>query len=56
MDVFIKRYNDRFAVEPAEQGSSFKKISSRDIKHMASFAYEAVVGNDNCVRLGGICI
>ena len=53
---FIEHYNKRFAVAPAEPGNAFAPISEEQIKHMVSFAYEAIVGNDNAVRLGGLII
>lgn len=52
--TFIPRYNRRFSKKPATDGSAFRKISSQERFYKLAFAYEAVVGNDNCVRLGGI--
>ena len=49
-------YNARFARQPAQKGSFFVKISPEEIHHRVCFAYEAVVGNDNCVRLGGLTL
>ena len=54
--VFIRRYNRRFAKKPESVSSAFRKISKPEIYHYVSYAYEAVVGNDNCVRLGGLVI
>lgn len=54
--VFIRCYNRRFAKKPESSTSAFRKISKPDIYHVVSYAYEAVVGNDNCVRLGGLVI
>jgi transposase len=54
--VFINRYNRRFARKPQSVTSSFRKISKPEIYLKASYGYEAVVGNDNCVRLGGLII
>jgi transposase len=53
---FIERYNKRFAIAPSEPKSAFAPISEAQIEHVVSFAYEAVVGNDNAVRLGGLII
>ncbi len=53
---FIPRYNARFALTPPKSDSAFVRISPKDIHQHVSFAYEAVVGNDNTVRLGGIVI
>lgn len=55
-DVFIKRYNERFSIQAAKSGSAFRKMSKTDIYNMVAFHYEASVGNDNCVRLGGLLI
>ena len=54
--VFINRYNRRFAKKPQSAISSFRKISKSEIYLKVSYGYEAVVGNDNCVRLGGLII
>jgi len=53
---FIPRYNTRFALSPMEGTSAFVPISKDKIHHRVAFAYEATVGNDNAVRLGGIVI
>jgi hypothetical protein len=53
---FIPRYNARFALSPADGSSAFVSISQKEIHHRVAFAYEATVGNDNAVRLGGIVI
>lgn len=53
---FVQRYNKRFAVAPSEPKSAFAPISKAQIKHLVSFAYEAIVGRDNTVRLGGLMI
>lgn len=52
--VFIPRYNRRFSKSPANSTSAFKPISSSDRFLKIAFAYQATVGLDNCVRLGGI--
>lgn len=54
--VFINRYNRQFARKPQTATSVFRKLSKREIYHKTSYAYEVIVGNDNCVRLGGLCI
>jgi hypothetical protein len=55
-NTFIPRYNARFAIPPADQTSAFVSISKKEIRLRVAFAYEATVGNDNAVRLGGIII
>jgi hypothetical protein len=52
-DVFMARYNNRFAITPKGKETAFRAISPKDIKQIVSFAYEAVVGNNNAIRLGG---
>lgn len=54
--VFINRYNRRFAKKPLSASSSFRTISKPEIYLKVSYGYEATVGNDNCVRLGGLII
>ena len=55
-EVYMNRHNKRFARKAAKEGSAFIPISREQIHHTVSFAYEAVVGNDNCIRLGGLTI
>ncbi len=55
-EIYMNRHNKRFAKKAAKEGSAFTPISKEQILHTVSFAYEAVVGNDNCVRLGGLTI
>jgi transposase len=53
---FIHRFNRRFAKSPSELGSAFTPISYQERFRLVSYAYEAVVANDNTVRLGGLVI
>jgi len=56
-ELFIKDYNHRFAVKPETAQQAWRKVSRNvDIERTISFRYQAVVGNDNTVRLGGIVI
>ena len=55
-EYYIPRHNRRFGKKAAEPGNAFVKISKRERYDKIAFAYEAVVGNDNCVRLGGLLI
>lgn len=55
-EVYIDRHNAMFSRPAPKKGSAFKKIPKKEIHKTAAFAYEAVVGNDNCARLGGIII
>jgi hypothetical protein len=54
--VFIHRYNRKFAKTPQNPTSVFKKLSKPEIYLKVAYAYEATVGNDNAVRLGGLII
>ena len=54
---FIADYNHRFAVKPETAQRAWLKIPRNvDIERTISFRYQAVVGNDNAVRLGGMVI
>jgi transposase len=54
--VFIGRFNKRFAKPARESGSAFRKLPYHLRYKAVTFAYEATVANDNCVRLGDIVI
>lgn len=54
--VFIPRFNRRFAINPVNSSPVFRPISAAERFHKIAFAYQATVGLDNCVRLGGIVI
>jgi transposase len=56
-ELFIKDYNHRFAVRPETAEPAWRKVT-RDVdsEKIISFRYQAVVGNDNTVRLGGMVI
>jgi len=56
-ELFIKDYNHRFAVRPETAQKAWRKVP-RDVdrERIISFCYQAVVGNDNTVRLGGMLI
>ena len=56
-ELFIKDYNHRFAIKPEVSQPAWRKVPRNvDIERTISFRYQAVVGNDNTVRLGGIVI
>ena len=56
-ELFIKDYNRRFAVKPETAQRAWRKVPrDMDIERTISFCYQAVVGNDNTVRLGGMLI
>jgi hypothetical protein len=49
-------YNRRFAQRAARPGSLFRRPTGVDLETICAFRYEATVGNDNAVRLGGLVI
>jgi hypothetical protein len=55
-NYYIPRHNQRFGKQAAESGKAFVKVYKRERYEKIAFAYEAVVSNDNCVRLGGLMI
>jgi len=56
-ELFIKDYNRRFAVKPETAQQAWRRVAKDvDIERTISFCYQAVVGNDNSVRLAGMLI
>jgi transposase len=56
-EQFIDEHNRRFAVKPEGSQKAWRTIPRDvDIERAISFRYQAVVGNDNAVRLGGMVI
>jgi transposase len=53
---YIERHNKRFAVPAEKSGTLFRKPGRMDLDKLLSFRYEATVGNDNAVRIGGLVI
>ena len=54
---FIGEYNRRFAVAPELSHRAWRRVpTGLDIDRTISFRYQAVVGNDNAIRLGGVVI
>ncbi len=50
---FLPRYNQRFAIPPAEAGAAFCKLQEGlNLDGVFCFKYERTVGTDNVVRLG----
>jgi len=51
---FIARHNARFAVKPADATAVWRRVPRGiDLDRVIAFRYEATVGQDNAVRLGG---
>lgn len=56
-EYFLDYFNRRFAVEPLETVSAWRKPRrGLDIERILSLCYEATVANDNAVRLQGLVI
>ena len=53
---WIRRYNRRFRKAPRSQDSAYRSRRGVDLHKLLAFRYEAVVLNDNTVRLGGLTI
>jgi hypothetical protein len=54
---FIDEHNRRFAIKPQGAHRAWRTIpGDMDLTRTISFHYQAVVGNDNAVRLGGMVI
>ena len=53
---FLDDFNARFAEEAADPVSAWRKVGRLDLDRILSFRYEAVVGNDNAIRYGGMVI
>jgi hypothetical protein len=54
-DHFVAAHNARFAVAAAEPGSAFVPFAG-DLAEILCVQSERVVGNDNCVRYGGLSL
>lgn len=52
LDWMVRDHNRRFAVPPAEAQAAWRPApAGADLDRICAWAYPAVVGNDNCVRL-----
>lgn len=52
---FVPAHNARFALEAAEAGSAFVPFAG-DLAEILCVQLERLVGNDNCVRYGGLSL
>ncbi len=50
---FVPRYNARFAVPAAEEGTAFLPYAGRPLEDVLCVQEDCQVGRDNCVRWGG---
>lgn len=56
-EVFIEDYNRRFALPPQKTEPAWRPLPrGLDLDRVISFRYQATVGNDNAVRLGGLIL
>ena len=56
-EQFIGEYNCRFARDPEVAHRAWRRIPRDvDLERSISFRYQAVVGNDNAIQLGGLVI
>jgi hypothetical protein len=56
-ETFLEAYNERFGKPPVKPQKAWRAVPrSLHIGRIISFRYEATVGNDNTVRLGGVTI
>jgi transposase len=53
---WIRRYNQRFRKAPRSGDSAYRSRQGVDLHKILAFRYEAVVLNDNTVRLGGLTL
>jgi len=57
IERFIAEHNRRFAVTAEASQRAWRGVpKGLDIDRIISFRYQAVVGNDHAIRLGGIVI
>lgn len=55
--TYIEQFNREFAVPARDMEKAWRRLIPRsDLKRLISFYYQATVGNDNTVRLGGLVI
>lgn len=54
---FRAEFNRRFAKPPAQSQHAWRGLpKALDVERICSFSYQATVGNDNAVRLGGMIL
>ena len=53
LQSWIPRYNQRFQRTPEDSEPAFGSTQGLDLHKILAFRYQATVGNDNAVRLGG---
>jgi hypothetical protein len=53
LSAYVPDHNRRFAIAPQDATPAWRPLRDADVERACSFRYEAVVGNDNAVRLQG---
>ncbi len=53
---WMRRYNRRFHKDPRSRDGAYRSLTGLDLHKLLAFRYEAVVLNDNTVRLGGLTL
>ena len=53
LSTYVPDHNRRFAIAPQDATPAWRPLRGADVERACSFRYEAVVGNDNAVRLQG---
>jgi transposase len=54
--TFLARYNDEFAVAPADAASAYVTAGGADLNQILCHEEARAVGKDNTVRLEGVCL
>jgi len=53
LTAYLLEHNRRFAIEAQDASPAWRPLRGVDVERACSFRYEAVVGNDNAVRIAG---
>ena len=55
-DKFVPDFNRRFVVAAKEEGTAFVPLLGVGLDDILCLKHQRVVGNDNCVRYGGMSL
>jgi transposase len=53
-EIYLTAFNAEFSVPPAQEGCAFVPLMGVELDEILCEQHERVVGNDNCVRFGGL--
>ena len=56
LESFVDDFNRRFAVTAKEEGSGFVPLLGVGLEDILCLKHQRVVGNDNCVKYGGMSL